>query len=145
MWIGSKLEQSICTWTGTWTIQAIHLYINLSIQVWSCYRASMAENVKRFSECTSRLNGLSTSVIRLEYVGCFGLGKVAPSLLNIETTSDMVGLSSAQSWTHKSPTWMQSSRLSVELESANVESINSTHCPDFHKFHAFNNFHILTP
>lgn len=68
--------------------------------------------------------------------GFLGWGIVAVSLLNIRTTDDIVGLSSARSWTHKSPTCMHLNTSEGEYESPTEGSIISDPFPSVHSFQA---------
>lgn len=47
---------------------------------------------------------VSCALLPLKNAGCLGYGNEKVSLLSIEMTSDMVGLSVALSCTHRSPT-----------------------------------------
>jgi hypothetical protein len=70
--------------------------------------------------------------------GFLGCGSDAVSLLSIKTTEDIVGLSSARSWTHKSPTCMHLNTSDSENESPTDESIMSNARPSFHNCQACN-------
>ena len=71
--------------------------------------------------------------------GYLGSGIDAVSLLNIKTTEDIVGLSSARSCTHIRPTFMHLSTSDTEYESANDESISSSVFPSLHSLQAYHN------
>lgn len=72
-----------------------------------------------------------------QYPGCLGWGiDTASSLLNISTTFDMLGLSSACSWTHNIPTCMHLIASLAEYDSPAAESINSSALPSLYNFHA---------
>ncbi|CAK9153266.1 unnamed protein product [Ilex paraguariensis] len=71
------------------------------------YLASITVMVKLFAELSFDL--VSDEVefgafLPVKNAGCFGGGKGMDSLLSIEITSDMVGLSATLSCTHKRPT-----------------------------------------
>ena len=84
---------------------------------WS-YRASNDDIVEKVWEVVCLFEAeLFATLKRVEKTGCFGVGKLTPPLLNIETTSDMSGLSSAFSWTHKRPIWMHNITSPSENES----------------------------
>ena len=71
-----------------------------------------------------------------ENAGCFGEGRSAISLLNIETTSDILGLSAALSWTQRSAMFMYPYRILAGGVSPRIGSINSKALLLFHKSHA---------
>jgi len=71
-----------------------------------------------------------------ENVGCFGEGRSAISLLNIETTSDIIGLYVALSWTQRSAMFIYPNRTLVGGVSWRIGSINSKALLLFHKSHA---------
>lgn len=72
-----------------------------------------------------------------QYPGCLGWGiDTASSLLNMSTTLDMLGLSSACSCTHNSPTCMHLITSLAEYDSPAAESITSSALPSLYNFHA---------
>ena len=71
-----------------------------------------------------------------ENAGLFGEGRSAISLLNIETTSGIVGLSAALSWTQRSAMFMYPNRTLAGGVSPRIGSINSKALLLFHKSHA---------
>jgi len=75
------------------------------------------------------------AVLGFENAGCLGNGNCA-SLVNVDTTSDMVGLSKALSSTHSKPTLMHLKTWSLEQDSLSIGSISSNGVPGFHSSHA---------
>ena len=66
----------------------------------------------------------------------FGRGRSTISLLSIETTTDAVGLSSANSCTHKRPTCMHL-KISISKHGSDIiGSINAAMLLAVHNFHA---------
>lgn len=77
------------------------------------------------------------SLLEVPYAGRFGSGKNMTSLVSMDITSDIVGLSIAYSWTHKSPTWINFATWSLGHGSSDV-SASSRLSPCFHKFQPCN-------
>jgi hypothetical protein len=76
------------------------------------------------------------AVLGFENAGCLGNGNCA-SLVNIDTTSDMVGLSMALSSTHSKRTLMHLKTWSLEQDSLSIGgSTSSNGLPAFHSSHA---------
>lgn len=71
--------------------------------------------------------------------GILGWGRlVILSLLIIETTEFIVGLSLGSSWTHSNPTLMHFRTCWVSSNvSLYIGSISSIHLPSLHMFHAY--------
>ena len=73
----------------------------------------------------------------------FGGGRLIISLLSIETTTDTIGLSLANSWTHNSPTCMHL-KISVSKQGSYIiGSINVTMLSAFHNFQALKNENMI--
>lgn len=81
---------------------------------------------------------VSAGFFPMENPGFLGCGIIADSLLSINNTEDIVGLSSARSWTHKSPTCMHLRTSDCEHESPMDESMSSNVLPSLHCLHAYN-------
>ena len=81
----------------------------------------------------------STILLALENAGCLGSGNCA-SLVSIDITSDIVGLSTALSSTHSKPTWMHLKTWSLEQDSLSIGSTSSNGLPAFHSSHAWIKF-----
>jgi hypothetical protein len=79
---------------------------------------------------------VSIGVLPRQNPGFFGSAIVAVSLLNINTTEDIVGLSSARSCTHNSPTCMHLRTSEGEYELSMEESIS------FKAFCSFQSFQL---
>lgn len=107
------------------------------------YRASNFEKVTSLIEQSSGLLVDDTAELAefftCEYAGCFGGGNVAASFLSMESTSDMVGLSSALSCTQRSAmfTYLESICLLLDASFNNTGSINSNNLLLVHRSHAF--------
>lgn len=78
----------------------------------------------------------SAGLFPRQYPGCFGCGIDTKSLLNINTTFDMFGLSSACSCTHNSPACMHLITSLPEYSSPAAESSSSSPLPSLYSFHA---------
>ena len=89
--------------------------------------------------CLTEEESVSLGLLPRTKPGCLGCGIDAVSLLNIKTTEEIVGLSSARSWTHIRPTCMHLSTSDTEYESANDESISSSAFLSLHSLHAYHN------
>jgi len=81
----------------------------------------------------------STILLALENAGCLGSGNCA-SLVSIDITSDIIGLSTALSSTHSKPTWMHLKTWSLEQDSLSIGSTISNGLPAFHSSHAWIKF-----
>ena len=68
--------------------------------------------------------------------GCFGRGRSTVSLLSMEITKDIVGLSLAKSCTHNNPTCMHLKISILKQGSDIIGSIKATMLSTFHNFHA---------
>jgi len=89
------------------------------------------------SSCLLEDESVSTGLLPRQNPGFLGCAIVAVSLLNINTTEDIVGLSSARSCTHNSPTCMHLKTSDGEYELAMEESISSKAFPSFHNFQLY--------
>lgn len=111
------------------------------------YRASITVTVTWFtvnvSSCLLEDESVSTSFLPRQNPGFFGNGNVAVSLLNIKTTDDITGLSSACSWTHKRPTWMHLNTSYGAHDSLTDESISPNPFPSLHSLHAYTHFDFI--
>lgn len=87
--------------------------------------------------CLLEEESFSAGFLPRQNPGFLGCGIVAFSLLSIKTTEDIVGLSSARSCTHNSPTCMHLRTSDGEYELPMDESISSNAFPSFHSFHPF--------
>lgn len=85
---------------------------------------------------------VSNILLPVQNPGCLGSGILALSLLNISTADDIVGLSSARSCTHKSPTCMHLKTSDMGHEVSIDASINSVILSSFHSFHACSNSNL---
>jgi len=102
------------------------------------YLAYMVDIETSFMEPLSA--GFSpTILLALENAGCLGSGNCA-SLVSIDITSDIIGLSTALSSTHNKPTWMHLKTWSLEQDSLSIGSTNSNGVPAFHSSHAWIKF-----
>jgi len=81
----------------------------------------------------------STILLALENAGCLGRGNCA-SLVSIDITFDIIGLSTALSSTHSKPTWMHLKTWSLEQDSLSTGSTSSNGLPAFHSSHAWTKF-----
>ena len=81
----------------------------------------------------------SAILLALENAGCLGRGNCA-SLVSIDITSDIIGLSTALSSTHSKPTWMHLKTWSLEQDSLSIGSTSSIGLPAFHSSHAWIKF-----
>lgn len=106
------------------------------------YLASSTVTVTWFTEndssCLLDEESVSKGLLPRQYPGVLGCGIVAVSLLNISTAEDIVGLSSARSWTHKRPTCMHLKTSQGLYELPTDESSTSTPFPSFHFLHTCN-------
>lgn len=89
------------------------------------------------SSCLAEDELVSPGLLPKTKPGCLGSGINAASLLNIKTTEDIAGLSSARSWTHMRPMCMHLSTSDCEHDSENDESISSNALPSFQCLHAY--------
>ncbi|CAN0911718.1 hypothetical protein LINGRAPRIM_LOCUS1051 [Linum grandiflorum] len=111
-------------------------YVSLSID-----RALIVVTVTPLVEQLSRLRVLEPISMRILFgldvvnAGCFGAGNCTTSLVSIDITSDIVGLSSALYSMHSSPTLMHLRIWFLSHESSNVGSINFNGVPSFHSSH----------
>lgn len=107
------------------------------------YRASKFETVIWLIEQSSGLQTGDTAelavLLTCEYAGCFGGGNVAASFLSMESTSDMVGLSSALSCTQRSAmfTYLESICMLQDASSNSTGSTNSNTLLLVHRSHAY--------
>jgi len=90
------------------------------------------------SSCLLEQESVSAGFFPTENPGFLGCGINADSLLSINITEDIVGLSSARSWTHKSPTCMHLRTSAGEYELPSDESTSSNALPSLHCLHAYN-------
>jgi hypothetical protein len=77
-----------------------------------------------------------------ENPGLLGSGISAVSLPSIKSTEGIVGLSSARSWTHNSPTCMHLRTSDGVYDSPIDESTSSNAVPSLHCVHAYNKKNI---
>lgn len=104
------------------------------------YRPSMTVTVIVFLELKTLSLICSISLfLCAKYAGWFGVANVVHPFSKLNTTEDMNGLSSGFSWTHKSPTWMQSKASSSKQLSIIDVSTKSFAFPCFQRFHAWEN------
>lgn len=97
------------------------------------YLASTTEIVKKFNEQASfSVFECKSEFFRLEKAGCWGEGKLSISFVSIETTSDIVGLYAASSWTHKRATLMYLITIRYDASCCNTGSISSQALSSFH-------------
>lgn len=90
------------------------------------------------SSCLLDEESVSIGLLPRQNPGFFGCAIVAVSLLNIKTTEDIVGLSSALSCTHNNPTCMHLRTSDDKYElSIMDESISSKAFPSFHSFQLY--------
>lgn len=90
------------------------------------------------SSCLLEEESVSGGFFPIENPGFLGCGINADSLLSINITEDIIGLSSARSWTHKSPTCMHLRTSDGEQESPIDESMSSNALPSLHCLQAYN-------
>jgi len=82
----------------------------------------------------------SAILLALKNAGCLGTGNCA-SLVSIDITSDIIGLSTALASTHSKPTWMHLKTWSLEQDSLSIGgSTSSNGLPAFHSSHAWTKF-----
>jgi len=91
------------------------------------------------SSCLLELESISAGFFPKENPGFLGCGINEDSLLSINITEDIVGLSSARSWTHNSPTCMHLRTSEGEYESPIDESTSSNALPSLQCLHAYKN------
>jgi len=107
------------------------------------YLASMADRDTLFMEVPISAGLLrlfsSTILLALENASCLGRGNFA-SLVSIDITSDIIGLSTALSSTHSKPTWMHLKTWSLEQDSLSIGPTSSNGLPAFHSSHAWTKF-----
>lgn len=119
----------------------VETYIYITVLMCD-YLASSAVTVTWFtvhdSSCLLEDESVSTGFLPRQNPGFLGCCRVALSLLSIKTTDDMLGLSSACSWTHSRPTCMHLNASEAEYESPTTGSTSSNPFPSFHSFHACN-------
>lgn len=90
------------------------------------------------SSCLLDDESVSIGMLPRQNPGFLGCAIVAVSLLNIKTTEDIVGLSSALSCTHNSPTCMHLRTSDGKYELSIIdESINSKAFSSFHSFQLY--------
>ena len=121
----------------------IYDYTNMLEEVCSFfYLASSTVTVTWFTEndssCLLEDESVSKGLLPRQYPGVLGWGIVAVSLLNINTAEDIVGLSSAFSWTHKRPTCMHLKTSQGLYELPTDLSNTSNPFPSFHCLHTCN-------
>ena len=86
--------------------------------------------------CLPLVDSESKAICLSVNAGCFGWGRSTISLLSIEITTDMVGLSFANSCTHNKPTCTHLKISNSKHGSDIIGSINATMLSAFHNFHA---------
>lgn len=103
------------------------------------YRPSKIETVSSFTEQNFNflLEFWSGKLLQFEKAGCLGEAGSTSSLLSIDTTFDMVGLSAALSWTQSSAIFTYLCSIFVEGISCNIGSFMPSPLPLFHKSHAW--------
>ena len=121
----------------------IYDYTNMLEEICTfSYLASNTVTVTLFTEndssCLLEDESISKGLLPRQYPGVLGWGIVAVSLLNINTAEDIVGLSSARSWTHKRPTCMHLKTSQGLYELPTDESSTSSPFPSFHFLHTCN-------
>ena len=110
--------------------------MELQIHLWILHRGLILEIDKPETERQSGSVSLLSVNLPIEKAGRSGGLRLTVSLFNITTTADIVGLSDASSWTHKSPICTYLRNSSLLNESINKGSISSNAFPSFHSFHA---------
>jgi len=109
------------------------------LQSWN-YLGKVIEDVKSLMERFLELLDVETSSVAIlptENAGCLGFGMATVSLASITTTSDMVGLSLASSWTHNKPICMHLSTSLPMKDFSSIVSIDSKHFPSYHILQAY--------
>ena len=104
----------------------------------SCYRPSVIVTVTWFTlhDLSCLLDeSFSKRFLPKQKPGCFGWANEAFSLLSINTTVDMDGLSSACSCAHNSPKCMVRAISYGEYKSLTAGSISSSPLPSLHSLH----------
>lgn len=90
-------------------------------------------------------DGPSFPSLTLKYAGCLGLAMIIVSLLNIATTSDMVGRSHAFSCVQSNAMLMHLIISCGWFLGTNDASTRSVHLPSSHNCHAYFKFNNTTP
>lgn len=122
------------------------LNYNIDLEYWIIViklpqRGRKSETVKSLPEAASPIWWWSWAVdFSVKRAGRSGLESLVVSVFNIRTTSDMVGLLFASSWTHNNPICMYRRNSSGLLESFSNGSINSNLFSSFHSSQAYNKY-----
>lgn len=118
----------------------VNLTTVLQIHSPNYYRPSIMVTVTwlmvHVSSCLPECESPSWPRLPRQYPGTVGCGIDTKSLLNINTTVDMFGLSSAGSCTHRSPTCMHLITSLGEYDSPTAESKISNPLPSLYSFQA---------
>ena len=115
-----------------------------------CFKLKKLCNLKCYRPCTIEIDAWFTEQISVMLLiwftfttvptfkkpGCLGQGRATLSLLSIVTTSDMVGLSAALSWTQRRAMLMYLSATCIEDTSSSRGSTKSDPLSLVHNSHA---------
>ena len=83
-------------------------------------------------------------LLSMKKPGCLGWGRIASSFVNVESTLDIIDLSSGNFWTHSKATWMHLKIWDLECESSKHVNDSSKALPSFHNNHAWSNYNTDT-
>ena len=75
-------------------------------------------------------------LLSMKKPGCLGWGRIASSFVNIDSTQEIIGLSSTNFWTHSKPTWIHLSTWDLKRESSKHVYDSSKALSSFHSNHA---------
>ena len=83
-------------------------------------------------------------LLSMKKLGYLGWGRIASSFVNIESSIDIIGLSSGNLWTHNKATWRHLKIWDLECESSKHVNNSSKALPSFHNNHAWSTYNTDT-